>query len=69
MKIKAPKPQPTPPPPTPAPLPTEDDATVAARKALAMREMRTRRGRRATLLHTGALGDQGGASGYKPLLS
>lgn len=73
MKIKGPKVQATPPPPPPAPLPTEDDATIAARRAKALAEMRGRRGRGATLLSRGPLGDGGAARGqasaYKPLLA
>lgn len=55
--------------PKPTPLPTEDDASIQSRRDAALRELRGRRGYRATLLKgDGALGDQK-ASGYRPLLS
>ncbi len=54
--------------PSPAPIPTMDDASVANMKEKAQREMRTRRGRRSTILSAGPLGDQGAAN-YRASLS
>lgn len=43
----------------PAPIPTMDDRSVANMREKASREMRTRKGRRSTILSSGPLGDVG----------
>lgn len=65
MKVKTPKPVD---PPKPVPLPDITDADVQKRKALALQEMRTRKGRGSTLLSGGDLSAARGST-YQPLLS